>query len=67
MPASAIPLSASTMRAGPGVTSMIYPIQFSRTPVVKPICAPFITATSWTSEDSERQSAISRRYGVTFQ
>jgi hypothetical protein len=31
---------------------------------VPPICAPFMSATRCTGEDGDRQSMISRRYGV---
>ena len=48
---------------GPGVWWMTYPIQLLPHSV-PPICAPFMNATRSIRDDGERQSMISRKYGV---
>src|ERR671918_1704452 len=62
-------LASSTVGAtaiiGPGAWWMTYPIH-ELPHSVPPICAPFIRATRCTGEDGDRQSMISRRYGVRW-
>src|SRR3990172_6869112 len=52
-----------TASIGPGAIAMTYPIQLFPLSVA-PICDPFMKVTRWTGEDGERQSMISRKYGV---
>jgi hypothetical protein len=52
-----------TASIGPGAIAMTYPIQLFPLSVA-PICEPFMKVTRWIGEDGDRQSMISRRYGV---
>ncbi|EAL59694.1 hypothetical protein WwSim0122 [Wolbachia endosymbiont of Drosophila simulans] len=52
-----------TTSIGPGVWSIIYPIQLFPASV-PPICAPFMNTTFSAGEDEDSESIISLRYGV---